>query len=105
MSLLPFSDLAPYKPRRFVPANVNLSEWSQIAPLFDTLEKRLAEVKEADQLEHWLLDWSELHAVIEEEGARRQIAMTCHTDNADAEKAYIDSLKRSNLHSSKVIFA
>ena len=40
MSLLPFSELPPYKPRHFVPAQIDLGDWTQIAPLFDALEKR-----------------------------------------------------------------
>jgi oligoendopeptidase F len=94
MSLLPFSDLPPYKPRRFVPANIVLGDWAQIAPLFDALEKRLGDVKEPKQLEEWLLDWGELTAALEEEGAKRYIAMSCHTDNADAEKAYLEFIEK-----------
>lgn len=94
MSLLPFSDLPPYKPRRFVPANLTFGDWSQIAPLFDTLEKRIAEIKDAKQLEDWLLDWGELTAALEEEGAKRYIAMSCHTDNADAEKSYLEFIEK-----------
>ena len=45
--------------------------------------------KSAAELERWLLDWSELNAALDEESSRRYIAMTCHTDNADAEKAYL----------------
>ena len=37
----------------------------------------------------WLLDLSELAACIGEEAARRYIAMTCHTDDPDAEKEYL----------------
>ena len=43
----------------------------------------------AAALERWLLDWSELNAALDEESSRRTIAMTCHTDNVDAEKAYL----------------
>ena len=43
----------------------------------------------AADLERWLLDWSELNAALDEESSRRYIAMTCHTDSADAEKAYL----------------
>jgi oligoendopeptidase F len=53
------------------------------------LEKRAAAAKSAAELEKWLLDWSELNAALDEEASRRYIAMTCHTDNADAEKAYL----------------
>ena len=37
----------------------------------------------------WLLDWSELSAALDEESSKRYIAMTCHTDNAEAERAYL----------------
>jgi oligoendopeptidase F len=94
MSLLPFSDLPPYKPRRFVPARIALGNWEEIAPLYDALEKRLAEIKEPKALEDWLLDWGELNAAIEEEGSKRHIAMTCHTENQDAEKAYLEFIEK-----------
>ena len=89
MNLLPFGKLSPAKPRSFVPQNLDLGDWPQIAPLFDQLETRAAAAKSATDLERWLLDWSELNAALDEEASRRYIAMTCHTDNADAEKAYL----------------
>ena len=88
MSLLPFGDLPAYKSRKFVPAKIDWSDWNQIAPLFDALEKRGAECKTVQDFERWLLDGSEFMAAIDEESSRRYIAMTCHTDNAEAEKAY-----------------
>ncbi|MGH7980517.1 MAG: M3 family oligoendopeptidase, partial [Limisphaerales bacterium] len=89
MTLLPFGTLPPAKPRKFVPQNADLGDWSRIAPLFDQLEQRAPELKTVGDLQAWLLDWSELNAVLDEEASRRYIAMTCHTDNADAEKAYL----------------
>jgi oligoendopeptidase F len=89
MNLLPFGKLPAHKPRTFVPATIDLGDWAQIAPLFDRLEGRAAQCASAPDLERWLLDWSELTAALDEESARRYIAMTCHTDNADAEKAYL----------------
>jgi len=38
---------------------------------------------------NWLLDWSELSAAVDEEASRRHIAMTCHTDSPEAEKAFL----------------
>jgi oligoendopeptidase F len=90
MNLLPFGKLPPAKPRAFVPEKIDLGDWSQIAPLFDLLETRAASAQSVAGLEKWLLDWSEFNAVIDEEASRRYIAMTCHTDNADAEKSYLD---------------
>ena len=89
MNLLPFGKLAPHRPRTFVPQHLDLGDWPQIAPLFDQLEMRAASARSAAELERWLLDWSELNAALDEEASRRYIAMTCHTDNADAEKAYL----------------
>jgi oligoendopeptidase F len=89
MNLLPFGKLPAAKPRTFVPEKVDLGDWPQIAPLFDQLEKRAPQIQFADELEKWLLNWSELNAALDEEASRRYIAMTCHTDNADAEKAYL----------------
>jgi oligoendopeptidase F len=89
MNLLPFGKLAAHRPRTFVPQNLDLGDWPQIAPLFDQLEKRAASAKSAAELEKWLLDWSELNAALDEEASRRYIAMTCHTDNAEAEQAYL----------------
>lgn len=89
MNLLPFGKLPAYKPRRFVPQTIDLGDWPRIAPLFGQLEKRAASCRTAADLEHWLLDWSELNAALDEESSRRYIAMTCHTDSAEAEKAYL----------------
>ncbi len=90
MSSLPFGSLAPFRPRRFVPASSALGDWSQISPLFDRLEAAAPLARQPRQLEQWLLDWSELSAALDEESSRRYIAMTCHTDDAEAEKSFLD---------------
>lgn len=89
MSLLPFGQLPPHSPRRFVPEHIQFDEWAKLAPLFDRLEARAPLCATVFDLERWLLDWGELCAVLEEEGAKRHIAMTCHTEDAAAEKAYL----------------
>jgi oligoendopeptidase F len=89
MDLLPFDALPAHKPRRFVPVEIDLGDWDRIAPLFDQLEARAQACATAAELEQWLLDWGELSAAIDEESSKRYIAMTCHTDNAEAEKAYL----------------
>jgi oligoendopeptidase F len=89
MNLLPFGKLPPAKPRSFVPATIDLGDWPQIAPLFDQLELRAAQATTAAAFEKWLLDWCELSAALDQEGSCRNIAMTCHTDNAEAEQAYL----------------
>ena len=89
MNLLPFGKLPPAKPRSFVPPAINLGDWPQIAPLFDQLVATIGQAKSVVDLEKWLLNWSELSAALDEEASRRNIAMTCHTDNAEAEQAYL----------------
>jgi oligoendopeptidase F len=89
MNLLPFGKLPAHKPRAFVPQNLDLGDWAQIAPLFDQLEARAAQCGSVSDLERWLFDGSELSAALDEEASRRYIAMTCHTDHAEAEKAYL----------------
>jgi oligoendopeptidase F len=89
MGLLPFNELPAHKPRRFVPQKIDLGNWSQVEPLFDQLEARAPQCATAAELDRWLLDWSELRAALDEEGARRNIAMTCHTDDPEAEKAFL----------------
>ncbi|NUP88758.1 MAG: M3 family oligoendopeptidase [Candidatus Sumerlaeia bacterium] len=74
-------------PRQFVPAQIDLGDWAQIEPLFDALAARGLDSAEA--LEHWLLDLSELGACLSEERARRHIASTCFTDDAEAEARHM----------------
>jgi oligoendopeptidase F len=89
MNLLPFDTLPAFQPRRFVPSQIDLGEWKQIAPLFDRLESRASTCRTTTDLEQWILDSGELNAALDEESSKRYIAMTCHTDNAEAEKAYL----------------
>ncbi|HTV39874.1 MAG TPA: M3 family oligoendopeptidase [Candidatus Sulfotelmatobacter sp.] len=72
-----------------MPQDVDLGDWPQIAPLFDQLEQRAPGINTAGEFQAWILDWGELSAALDEEGSRRNIAMTCHTDNLDAEKAHL----------------
>jgi oligoendopeptidase F len=89
MNLLPFGDLPGYRPRRFVPKQIDLGDWGQIAPLFDQLEAQASAIETPAALEAWLLDGGELNAALDEESSKRYIAMTCHTDDAGAEKSYL----------------
>jgi oligoendopeptidase F len=82
------------EPRRFVPVEINLGDWQQVAPLFDALELGAPRCPTPAELERWLLDWGELSAALDEEGARRYIAMTCHTENSEAEKAYLQFVEQ-----------
>ena len=89
MNLLPFAKLPVYRKRRFLPENIDLGDWIQIAPFFDKLEAAASGCQDSAAFERWLLDGSELAAALDEESSRRYIAMTCHTENSGAEKAYL----------------
>jgi oligoendopeptidase F len=84
--------LPPYRPRQFVPPAIDLGDWAQIAPLFDRLEARSC--RSVTEFEQWLLDWGELSAALDEESSRRYIAMTCHTEDAEAERAYLHFVEK-----------
>src|ERR1700742_2419418 len=94
MSLLPFDKLSPHSPRKFVPLDADLGDWAAIEPLFESLKQRIGPIGTTVELEQWLLDWSELSAALDEESSKRYIAMTCHTDNASAEKAYLHFVEK-----------
>ncbi len=89
MGSLPFDGLPPYREREFVPAGAELGNWEQVAPLFDRLEEQARACNEVGAFEKWLVHWSELSAAMDEESAKRYIAMTCHTDDPEAEKAFL----------------
>ncbi len=83
-------------PREFVPTDADLGKWPEIEPLFRALYSR--EIKTQADLERWLLDLSELASCLDEEGSRRYIAMTCHTDDPVAEKAYLHFVEAVEPH-------
>jgi len=89
MSLLPFDALPVHTPRRFVPASLDLGDWSRIEPLYDQLDARASRCGTPEEFEQWILDCGELAAALDEEGSKRYIAMTCHTDDPEAERAYL----------------
>jgi oligoendopeptidase F len=71
--------LPPGRPRRFVPADANLGDWSVAGRYLTALETRTISSK--NDLESWLDDYSELFGAISEAGEVRYIHMTEQTDN------------------------
>lgn len=94
MNLLPFGKLPAYRPRRFVPEIVDWNDWNAIKPMFDRLDAEILAAKTVADLEQWLIDWAEVSAALDEESSRRYIAMSCHTDNEEAEKAYLHCVEK-----------
>jgi oligoendopeptidase F len=74
------------RPRKFIPADLNIDSWASIEPFFEHL---LGEEPEGlSGLKAWLRDLSELEAFLEEEGAWRYIRMTVDTTDEAAANAY-----------------
>jgi len=68
----------PTRPtRKFVPEDLIIDSWDKIKSLFDNLVER--EISSASELEKWMLDQSELSAVLEEDMAWRYIKMNIDT--------------------------
>ena len=74
-------------PRRFVPENIDLAEFSNLEPMYRGLLERSLDT--AAEGEKWLVDYSELTSVVDEYGNRRYIDKSCHTDDPAIEKAFL----------------
>jgi oligoendopeptidase F len=72
--------------RHFLPETFAVTDWISLEPYFQDLEQRELGTREA--LEKWLLDMSELEAVVSEDACWRQIRMTCDTENKALEEAF-----------------
>ncbi len=75
-------------PNDHVPVDIDGASWSQLEPLYQSLIDR--ELKCAGCLEQLLIDRSELDAAASEAQAELYIRMTCHTDDEQATKAYLE---------------
>ena len=78
--------------RRFVPADLSFDDFSQLDTLFKKLLDR--KISSSNELEQWLIDYSELYAVIDEYGQRRYIDKSCHTDDAGIEKRFLHFIEQ-----------
>lgn len=74
------------QPRQFVPADFVLTDWAGLEPYFKELLER--EINNRAALETWLLQLSELEAVVSEDACWRQIRMTCDTTDPALEEAF-----------------
>jgi oligoendopeptidase F len=72
----------PTRPiRKFVSEDLIIDSWDKIKSLFDNLLER--EISSASELEKWMLDQSELSAVLEEDMAWRYIKMNIDTTDKE----------------------
>ncbi len=73
-------------PRHYVPESFQVTDWDALENYFQELAGR--PVGSAAALERWLLDRSELEAVLSEDLAWRYIRMTCDTQDAARSEAF-----------------
>ena len=73
--------------RHCVADTIDLSDWTQMEPLYSKLQDRV--LQSTGDLEHWLLDFSELTSAVDEYGSRRYIDKSCHTDDAAVEQRFM----------------
>ena len=81
-----FSEIAPYKPRTFLPESVNFNDTEELTHYFKILLDR--PIHSTEELNQWLLDRSELEAAFSQHGAVLYIRMTCQTDDQARAQAY-----------------
>ncbi len=65
--------------RRFLPENFKIDSWASLEKYFIDLKQR--KITSVDDLKNWMLDRSELEAVLSEDMGWRYIKMTCDTTN------------------------
>jgi oligoendopeptidase F len=74
--------------RHFIPKDFKVTVWEELKPYFEELQNR--PINSAKDLHQWLLDQSELSAVVSEDMAWRYIKMTCDTANEELRNRFND---------------
>ncbi len=86
-------------PHRWLPEKVELKTWDQIEPWYRKLMDE--PIASARDLERWMITAGELNAAVGEEGVKRDIAMTCQTDDPGAKRLISSMSARSSRSSSR----
>ncbi|MBL4700530.1 MAG: M3 family oligoendopeptidase [Phycisphaeraceae bacterium] len=71
----------------FVPSKLDCSDFDQLQPLYQQLLDR--SLNNVDDVKQWLQDYADFASDISEYGSRRSIDVSCHTDDAEIEKRYM----------------
>jgi len=74
------------KPRTFLPDSFTLTHWESILPYFERLDQ--AEPTDAESLDAWFLQRSELESFLMEDMAWRYVRMTCDTRDEAHQHAF-----------------
>ncbi len=86
----------------FVPTDLDASNWGNLQPLYQVLLDR--ELKCSGCLEALILDRSELDAAASEAYATLYISMTCHTDDEQKKRAYLEFVENVQPQLKKIGF-
>jgi oligoendopeptidase F len=86
--------------RHYIQPNFTITNWELLKPYFTELENR--HLTSATELEKWLIDYSELGAVVSENMAWRYIKMTCDTANVELRNSYNDFVQNIEPHMAAV---
>ena len=76
----------PQRTRRFLPKNFKVTVWSKLKPYYLELHQR--PLSKVEDLENWILDRSELEAIIEDDFAWRYIRLSQNTMDERTSEAY-----------------
>lgn len=78
-------------PRRYVASEALLDNW----PAAEKYYRELAErpITSVTELEQWLLDFSEIDAIFDEQRVSRHVALAQTTDDAERERRYLDFIE------------
>ena len=90
------TDLPSPASRRFVPADLSISSWAALSPLYESLENRA--IASVQDLMQWLTDLSELESAVQEHVGWLYIRMTCDTRDASLSEAYTYFVNEINPH-------
>jgi oligoendopeptidase F len=82
--------IAPPK-RHFLPQELKIKGWNSLKPFYEDLAHR--EVNSTSEMEQWVLDLSELEAVVSEDAGWRYINMSIDATDETKLKAYTDFLQ------------
>ena len=86
--------------RTFVKVDFTVTTWELLKPYFTDLQQR--EINSVAELEKWLIDYSELTAVISENMAWRYVKMTCDTTNTNLREAFNDFVQNIEPNTSPI---
>ena len=82
--------------RQFVKPDFNVTTWEALKPYFESLQNQT--IQSAEDLEKWLIHYSELTAVVSENMAWRYIKMTCDTANTELRDSFNDFVQNIEPH-------